>query len=197
MTGPESSGFALEGVGGAVESMRMTTTRRAGSPERYVALFDGQCEICRAAIGWIHVLDRGDAVECVALETIDVAALHPDLRLEECLRELHVVTPDGEIWRGWDAIVGLLGIFSATRVVAGANRWAAVHAIGARTYAFVAARRAGTSPAVSSFAASPAIRATTCHPSTSCARCTDARPCGIPPSGMLRIPSLAGSNEWG
>ncbi len=108
---------------------------------RYIALYDGQCEICRASIGWVRFLDRDGIVDCVPLESVELAELHPELSLEECLRQLHVVTPEHTVLRGWDAVVGIAGVFPATRAVTTVDRVPGVHRLGERAYEFVAAHR--------------------------------------------------------
>jgi len=108
---------------------------------RFVVLFDGQCEVCQAGVAWIRQLDRDQLVDCVALESADLSSLHAELRVEECLRELHVVTPLGDVVRGWAAVVALTRLFPATRLLADADEWSPVHALGTRAYEWVAANR--------------------------------------------------------
>jgi glyoxylase-like metal-dependent hydrolase (beta-lactamase superfamily II)/predicted DCC family thiol-disulfide oxidoreductase YuxK len=71
-------------------------------------------------VSWLQALDHGRGrVECRPLEADDAALkrIHPDLSLEDCLRELHVVSADGRIRRGWDAVARLARLFPVTRLV--------------------------------------------------------------------------------
>src|SRR5215467_13653133 len=81
----------------------------AASPQRalarYSVIYDGQCEVCQAFISWLKVLDKKHAARCLA---VDEQVLREfNLRADDCLRELHVVTDSGQIVRGWDAIACL------------------------------------------------------------------------------------------
>src|SRR5260370_9612998 len=67
------------------------------------AVYDGQCEICQAAVSWIRMLDRRGAMRCVALQDGSLADVHPELALAECLAQLHVVDADGRFDVGWQS----------------------------------------------------------------------------------------------
>ncbi len=58
-------------------------TRQAGLP--VTAIYDGQCEICQAAVSWIRVLDKRGAVRCVAIQDGPLAVVHPSLTVAGCL----------------------------------------------------------------------------------------------------------------
>lgn len=80
----------------------------------YRVLYDEQCEICQAGVAWLSFLDRRRIIESLPLQPDHLASLHPDLRMEECLAELHIVTPKGEIFKGWDAVARLARRFPLT-----------------------------------------------------------------------------------
>lgn len=107
---------------------------------RYIALYDGQCEICQACISWLRVLDRTEQVQPIPLEAADLAAFRADLKLEECLRELHVIE-GRSVHKGWDAVARLARLFPATWLVGALGsvppfRWAC-----SAGYRFVARNR--------------------------------------------------------
>src|SRR5215469_9306410 len=64
------------------------------------AVYDGQCEICQAAVSWIRVLDRRGVVRCVAVQDGALANVHPALDRTECQAQLHVVDAGGRITVG-------------------------------------------------------------------------------------------------
>ena len=76
----------------------------------YRVLYDGQCEICQACVSWLKTLDRKNKTTCLPISADVLPAVDSRLRMDECLRQLHVVTPEGEIHVGWDAVT-LLGAF--------------------------------------------------------------------------------------
>lgn len=80
---------------------------RAAQAGGAVVLYDGQCEICQAGVTWLKLLDRRGSTRPVPIEEADLAALHPALAIEDCLRELHVVRKDGSVLRGWTAVAWL------------------------------------------------------------------------------------------
>ena len=84
---------------------------------RYIAIYDEQCEICQSFVSWLSLLDRGDRVAAVPIDPELLPQIHPLLETESCLRELHVVTPEGKIYRGWPAVAILARLFPATKLI--------------------------------------------------------------------------------
>jgi glyoxylase-like metal-dependent hydrolase (beta-lactamase superfamily II)/predicted DCC family thiol-disulfide oxidoreductase YuxK len=116
----------------------------AAPPPCDVVLYDGQCEICQAGVSWLRVLDRQRGrVDCRPIETDEeaFARRYPDLSLEDCLRELHVVAPDGRIRRGWDAVARLARRFPLTRPIGWIGSVPPFRWIFAAGYRFVARNR--------------------------------------------------------
>lgn len=113
-------------------------------PTADVVLYDGQCEICQASVSWLHTLDRGRGrVDCrpIDLDETELRRLHPDLRLDESLRELHVVSADGTIRRGWDAVARLARRFPATWPIGALGAIPPFRWIFSAMYRFVARNR--------------------------------------------------------
>jgi glyoxylase-like metal-dependent hydrolase (beta-lactamase superfamily II)/predicted DCC family thiol-disulfide oxidoreductase YuxK len=109
--------------------------------ERYQVFYDEQCEICQAGVSWLRLLDRRQRVDCLPLDPELLQAAHPLLELERCLRELHVVSPDGRIWTGWDAVALLARLFPATWIVGALGGAPPFVWLGRLIYRFVAANR--------------------------------------------------------
>jgi predicted DCC family thiol-disulfide oxidoreductase YuxK len=70
-------------------------------------LYDGACPRCRATMAWVAAADPDRVVEPVDLTAIDVAAIHPSLTREACLRAMHLVRGDGRVDVGFDAVLTL------------------------------------------------------------------------------------------
>ena len=70
---------------------------------KYIALYDGQCEICQACVSWLNALDGNKKTSPVPISAEAISNLDARLNLEDCLRQLHVLTPDRELHVGWDA----------------------------------------------------------------------------------------------
>ena len=83
----------------------------------YRVLYDGQCEICQGCVAWLKTLDRENKTLPLAISPEVLSTVDSRLRLDECLRQLHVVTPKGEILVGWDAVASLARLFPPTWII--------------------------------------------------------------------------------
>jgi hypothetical protein len=83
----------------AAPSDRTQTGESAFSRDQFVAIYDEQCEICQAFVSWLKLLDRTGKVAALPILPDLLAGIHPGLELDACLRELHVVTPQGVVPR--------------------------------------------------------------------------------------------------
>lgn len=119
--------------GGAARHTSVTNT--------YKVLYDNQCEVCQAGASWLRLLDSRGQVECVALSGEAIAALDRRLKLEECLRELHVVDPSGNILVGWEAVARLARLFPATWIIGALGAVWPFRALGRAAYRFAAQNR--------------------------------------------------------
>jgi len=128
---PSSS---LTGI--AQESAASSAARAA-----YTVLYDGQCEVCQAGVSWLRILDRKRRTSCVPLSSEALAALGTRASMEDCLRQLHVVTPQGRVYVGWDAVACLARLCPATWLVGVLGQVFPFRSIGRLLYGFVAANR--------------------------------------------------------
>ena len=109
--------------------------------DRYVAIYDEQCEVCQAFVSWLKLLDRKQQVLALPITLEVLASAHPDLELDACLRELHVITPGGEIRRGWDAVSALARLFPSTWLMGALGAIPPFRWVGHIGYRFVARNR--------------------------------------------------------
>jgi glyoxylase-like metal-dependent hydrolase (beta-lactamase superfamily II)/predicted DCC family thiol-disulfide oxidoreductase YuxK len=75
------------------------------------------------------------------LSRINSIQTHPGLELEDCLRELHVITPGGAVRRGWDAVAELARLFPPTWLIGTLGRIPPFRWMGHVGYRFVARNR--------------------------------------------------------
>jgi predicted DCC family thiol-disulfide oxidoreductase YuxK len=83
----------------------------------YTLLYDGACRICAAQA---HGLLRYDTERRIALLAIDDPAArerNPQIAPEDAQRWIHIVGPDGRIWRGADALRVTLLLLPPGRVL--------------------------------------------------------------------------------
>jgi glyoxylase-like metal-dependent hydrolase (beta-lactamase superfamily II)/predicted DCC family thiol-disulfide oxidoreductase YuxK len=104
-------------------------------------LFDDQCEICQACVAWLKVLDREKKTACVSISAVDLSEADSRLRIDDCLRQLHVVTPENEILVGWEAVACLARLFPSTWIVGKLGQWFPLRNLGQSIYGFVARNR--------------------------------------------------------
>ena len=107
----------------------------------YKVLYDGQCEICQASVSWLKALDRQKRTICLPISAETLSDADPRLRIDDCLRQLHVVTPEREIRAGWEAVTCLARLFQSTRVIGILGERFPFRHAGRLLYGFVAANR--------------------------------------------------------
>ena len=107
----------------------------------YIVLYDGQCEVCQAGVSWLRILDRQRRTSCGPLSPEALAALGSRLSMEDCLRQLHLVTPAGRVYVGWDAVACLARQCPATWLVGVLGQVFPFRGLGRFLYGFVAANR--------------------------------------------------------
>jgi hydroxyacylglutathione hydrolase len=107
----------------------------------YRVLYDGQCEICQACVSWLKALDREKRTVCLPISADVLASVDSRLRMEDCLRQLHVVTPEGELLVGWDAVANLARLFRPTWLIGALGVRFPFRNVGRLLYGFVARNR--------------------------------------------------------
>lgn len=109
----------------------------------YRVIYDDACAVCRRAVSFLATLDR--AVRPVPLSTL--AGVEPGvlaargITADDLARALHVVSPGGEVARGWDAVMLLARRHPLTWAVGLVGSLPGIAALGRRLYGFVAERR--------------------------------------------------------
>jgi glyoxylase-like metal-dependent hydrolase (beta-lactamase superfamily II)/predicted DCC family thiol-disulfide oxidoreductase YuxK len=99
---------------GGRTSPHMAALPAVASSRVWRVFYDDQCEICQAGVTWLELLDRDGRIACLPLDPEQLSSVTPPLHLEDCLRELHAVAPDGTVWRGADAVAALARQFPWT-----------------------------------------------------------------------------------
>jgi glyoxylase-like metal-dependent hydrolase (beta-lactamase superfamily II)/predicted DCC family thiol-disulfide oxidoreductase YuxK len=105
--------------------------------DEFLVYYDDQCEVCQAGVSWLFFLDRHHLVRPVALSS---AALPRELSLEDCLRELHVVTSTHRLV-GWDAVARLARLFGPTWVIGAIGGVPPFSWLGRVLYRYIAKNR--------------------------------------------------------
>ncbi len=109
-------------------------------------VYDGDCGICNKTMALVDALNWSGRVNVLSTSDWDeVARRHPDLQLEDCLRDMHVVTSSGRVLTAFDAYRALAWRLPLTVLVAPFLYLPGVRAVGQRVYRFVADRRSSSS----------------------------------------------------
>ena len=122
-------------------------TQIAEAPEKRVpeatfrVLYDDQCEICQAGVAWLTTLDYENKTTCLPINAGVLSDVDSRLRMDACLRELHVVSPTGEIYVGWDAVTCLARLFPSTRLFGWLGQSFPLRSTGRLLYKFIATNR--------------------------------------------------------
>src|SRR6202011_5683354 len=115
--------------------------RKHGAKPAYRVLYDGQCEICQACVSWLKPLDHQNKTICLPISADELLTVDGRLNLDECLRQLHVVPPEGEIHVGWDAVACLARLFSSTWLIGALGQRFPFSNTGRFLYGFIAKNR--------------------------------------------------------
>ena len=78
---------------------------RTTPPGRYVVLYDGLCRFCQAGARQLMALARPGALDLVSYQEPGVLDRFPGVPLEACQRQMHLITPDGRVFGGFEAAV--------------------------------------------------------------------------------------------
>src|ERR1700704_310155 len=107
----------------------------------YRVLYDGQCEICQACVSWLKALDHENKTICLPISADVLSTVDARLNLDECLRQLHVVPPEGQIHVGWDAVACLARLFPSTWLIGAVGLRYPFRNVGRWLYGLVAKNR--------------------------------------------------------
>ena len=92
-------------------------------------------------MSWLTLLDRHQRVAPVPIDPASLPELYPKLDLDDCLRQLHVIAPGGETYRGWNAVTALARLLPATVLLGWIGRVPPFCWLGDAAYRFVARNR--------------------------------------------------------
>jgi predicted DCC family thiol-disulfide oxidoreductase YuxK len=106
-------------------------------------LYDGACGLCRSSLHTIRRLDwmRKTITHDVANGWPELQRLFPRIDRDEALREMHLITQDGRVYRGYDSFRSLAWIFPLAWPILPLLYLPPIPQIGRRMYRRIAASR--------------------------------------------------------
>lgn len=82
-----------------------------------IALYDGTCSLCRETKRLSEKLDWLNKVEWVSLQEYEKNPRSISFSNQDLRKELHIITPNGEVKKGYYAVRRLLLQFPATLIL--------------------------------------------------------------------------------
>jgi predicted DCC family thiol-disulfide oxidoreductase YuxK len=86
--------------------------------DRTVIIYDADCGFCRWSLSKILVWDRHHSLRPVPLQSEEADKLLDGMDPETKMRSWHLVTPDGKIYSGGDAVPHLANLLPGGRPIA-------------------------------------------------------------------------------
>ena len=71
-------------------------------------LYDGHCRLCRAGSNRLERWAAPGSVQLLDFQAAGVLERFPSLTHEQCMRAVHLVRPDGHVFRAAEAVVAVL-----------------------------------------------------------------------------------------
>lgn len=107
----------------------------------YTMLYDGNCRICRQQAEWVEAYDEQRQIELLDANSPAARERFPQISHEEAMGQLHVIGPDGTIYRGAEAVRELLLRLPALRGLGELMRLPGALMVAGPIYDFVARNR--------------------------------------------------------
>src|SRR5262249_44433979 len=119
----------------------MPAVFRTTPPDKYVVLYDGHCRFCVAQMKRLMALARRDRVVAVDFQELGALDRFPGISHEACMQAMHLITSDGRVYRGFEALVRTLGTRPGLGPAAYLYYLPGLRQLCDRLYTFVAAHR--------------------------------------------------------
>jgi predicted DCC family thiol-disulfide oxidoreductase YuxK len=107
----------------------------------YTMLYDGNCRICRSQAQTIAGYNDDGLIEVLDMNTPDARARFPQVTPAMAQREMHLVAPDGTLYRGAEAVRETLLRLPALRGLGELMRLPGAMGLARPLYAWVARNR--------------------------------------------------------
>lgn len=108
---------------------------------RPLVIYDGGCRICTGSLTWLQRLDRDHLFEARPLQDERIYAEYPGLTRAACEEAIHVLLPDGRIFRGAEAIREIALRLPLTRPLGRLMGLSVLRPLSRRLYGWIARHR--------------------------------------------------------
>ncbi len=70
-----------------------------------LVFYDGSCPMCVGVSGWLSRIDGKKQFRLEPYQKLDLLARYPELNFADCEREIHIITEEGKVLKGADAVI--------------------------------------------------------------------------------------------
>jgi predicted DCC family thiol-disulfide oxidoreductase YuxK len=121
-------------------SMTPTPLARPATP-RYVVFFDGHCRLCTEGHQALGQMETTADLRFVDVQDWSQLSQYPQIDPAAALGQMHVLTPDGTVAGGFDALVALMPALPDYAMFHPLLRRPLVRRVGHKVYKWVARHR--------------------------------------------------------
>lgn len=107
----------------------------------YLVFYDGHCRLCTDSVRMLRQMDPSEEVQFINIQNAETLAQYPQIDPIAAQGQMHVITPDGRVFGGFDAIVALIPAFPSLRVFGPILRGPVMRQLGEKVYRWVAKNR--------------------------------------------------------
>jgi predicted DCC family thiol-disulfide oxidoreductase YuxK len=108
---------------------------------KLTVLYDGACNLCRVSVARVRRMDRRSRIELLDLHDASVPARFPQVDIEEAMRLMQAVDPDGRVYSGADAWARIGLTLPGWNFIAWVLLVPGIHFIARHFYSWVARNR--------------------------------------------------------
>ncbi len=116
---------------------------------QWYLIYDDNCNICNLGVKKVKELDKTKLIKLAPLSDPQVPAKIKLPTKEEMQKQMYLISPDGEIFKGADAVARLLTIFPESKILGLIISFPMFRPLARLIYAFVAKNRMKLSKIIS------------------------------------------------
>ena len=124
-----------------IDTPLILTADRTTPLKRHVVLYDGLCQFCIAGANKLVGLARPGTIVLINFQDPEVLKQFPGISLEACQRQMHLITPKGRVYRGFEAVVQVLATRPILKYLVYAYYLPGIRQLGDGLYRILAANR--------------------------------------------------------
>ena len=79
------------------------------SNSKYLIIYDTECPLCVRFKKGLSIMDIKNTITFKELTDQSIYLKYPQLTFEDCSEEIHMINPDGKVFRGGEVISQLMG----------------------------------------------------------------------------------------